>query len=94
MTHSVFRQRLGALAEVASLVFLAEIGDRSMLATVALGATAPRPLAAVVSAAAGHAASMAAAVGFGALAGRHVSERAVEAASGVLCLLCAAASVL
>jgi putative Ca2+/H+ antiporter (TMEM165/GDT1 family) len=84
---------LGArLFEVATLIFLAEWGDRSMLATVALGA-AQSPWAVAVGATAGHAAATAIAVVGGALAGARVSERAINATSGVLFLLFAAATL-
>jgi putative Ca2+/H+ antiporter (TMEM165/GDT1 family) len=84
---------LGArLFEVATLIFLAEWGDRSMLATVALGA-AQSPWAVAVGATLGHAAATAIAVVGGALAGSRVSERAVNATSGVLFLLFAAATL-
>ena len=84
---------LGArLLEVATLIFLAEWGDRSMLATVALGA-AQSPWAVAVGATAGHAAATAIAVVGGALAGARVSERAINATSGVLFLLFAAATI-
>jgi putative Ca2+/H+ antiporter (TMEM165/GDT1 family) len=77
---------------VATLVFLAEWGDRSMLATVAL-AVAQNPVGVAVGATAGHAAATAIAVVGGALAGRHVSERTVNAISGALFLIFAAATV-
>lgn len=81
-----------SLLEVASLVFLAEWGDRSMLATIALGA-AQSPVGVAIGATAGHAAATAIAVVGGALAGQHVSERTVNAVSGVLFLLFAAATL-
>lgn len=81
-----------SLLEVGSIVFLAEWGDRSMLATIALGA-AQSPVGVAVGATAGHAAATAIAVVGGALAGRHVSERTVNAVSGVLFLLFAAATL-
>lgn len=86
-------KKLGArLFEVATLIFLAEWGDRSMLATVALGA-AQSPWAVAIGATAGHAAATAIAVVGGALAGSRVSERAINATSGVLFLLFAAATL-
>lgn len=80
------------LLEVGTLVFLAEWGDRSMLATIAL-AVAQNPFGVAVGATAGHAAATAIAVVGGAIAGQHVSERTVNAVSGVLFLLFAAATV-
>jgi putative Ca2+/H+ antiporter (TMEM165/GDT1 family) len=79
------------LVEVAGLIFLAEWGDRSMLATIALGA-AQNPVGVAVGATVGHAAATAIAVLGGALAGKYVSERSVNMASGVLFLLFAAAT--
>jgi len=81
----------GSLVEVAGLIFLAEWGDRSMLATIALGA-AQNPVGVAIGATVGHAAATAIAVLGGALAGKYVSERSVNMASGVLFLLFAAAT--
>lgn len=83
---------LGSLVEVASLIFLAEWGDRSMLATIALGA-AQNPIGVAIGATAGHAAATALAVAGGALAGRYISEKTVNYISGALFLLFAAATV-
>ncbi|KAI8471188.1 MAG: hypothetical protein J3K34DRAFT_417861 [Monoraphidium minutum] len=80
------------LLEVGTLVFLAEWGDRSMIATVAL-AVAQNPFGVAVGATAGHALATAIAVVGGAIAGQHVSERTVNAISGVLFLVFAAATV-
>jgi putative Ca2+/H+ antiporter (TMEM165/GDT1 family) len=82
---------LTSLFEVASLIFLAEWGDRSMLATIALGA-AQNPVGVAVGATAGHAVATAIAVVGGALVSKHVSEKTVNFASGVLFLLFAAAT--
>ena len=82
-----------SLLEVGTLVFLAEWGDRSMLATIALGA-AQNPVGVAIGATAGHAAATAIAVVGGAIAGQYVSERTVNAVSGVLFLLFAAATVI
>ncbi|GBF89834.1 hypothetical protein Rsub_02538 [Raphidocelis subcapitata] len=88
--------RLGSkLFEVASMVFLAELGDRSMLSVMALGATPGLSTAGVAAGAmAAHGAAAAIAVVGGAVAGRHVSERVVNAVSGCLLLAFAAASAL
>ncbi|KAF8055118.1 GDT1-like protein [Scenedesmus sp. PABB004] len=83
---------LASVLEVAGLIFLAEWGDRSMLATIALGA-AQNPVGVAVGATAGHALATALAVAGGALAGKYVSERTVNLVSGVLFLLFAAATV-
>lgn len=78
--------------EVATLIFLAEWGDRSMLATIALGA-AQNPVGVAFGATAAHALATAIAVAGGALAGKYVSERTVNIVSGCLFLLFAAATV-
>lgn len=81
-----------SLVEVGTLVFLAEWGDRSMLATVAL-ASAQSPVGVAVGACVGHGLATAIAVLGGALAGKYVSERTVNAVSGLLFLVFAAATV-
>ena len=79
------------LAEVGSIIFLAEWGDRSMLATIALAAS--QGWAGVtVGAITGHAVATAIAVLGGALAGRHLSERAIGYIGGALFLVFAAAT--
>ena len=74
---------LKQLGKAASLVFLAEWGDRSMLATVALS-TSHAPLGVFFGATAGHAAATGLAVVGGALIGRHINERVITVTSGVL----------
>lgn len=86
------KEHLGNMFEVATLIFLAEWGDRSMLATIALGA-AQSPLGVAVGATAGHALATAIAVAGGALAGKYIGERTVNIVSGCLFLLFAAATV-
>jgi putative Ca2+/H+ antiporter (TMEM165/GDT1 family) len=82
-----------ALLEVASLVFVAEWGDRSMLATIALGA-AQSPLGVAGGAILAHAAATFVAVLGGAVLSRHISERTVGFLSGILFCLTGAASAL
>eukprot|EP00879_Flechtneria_rotunda_P002236 GHRR01002423.1.p1 GENE.GHRR01002423.1~~GHRR01002423.1.p1 ORF type:complete len:336 (+),score=116.16 GHRR01002423.1:199-1206(+) len=86
------KRPLASLLEVAGLIFLAEWGDRSMLATIALGA-AQNPVGVAVGATAGHALATALAVTGGALASKYISEKTVNYISGVLFLLFAAATV-
>lgn len=74
---------LKQLGKAASLVFLAEWGDRSMLATVALS-TSHAPLGVFFGATAGHAAATGLAVVGGALIGRYINERVITVTSGVL----------
>ncbi|KAL6779365.1 CMT1 [Auxenochlorella protothecoides x Auxenochlorella symbiontica] len=81
------------ILEVASLIFVAEWGDRSMLATIALGAV-QAPWGVAGGAVAGHAAATLIAVTAGALLSRHVSEKTVGYTSGILFLVFAAATAL
>ncbi|KXZ52531.1 hypothetical protein GPECTOR_9g575 [Gonium pectorale] len=83
---------LAVFIEVATLIFLAEWGDRSMLATIALGA-AQNPVGVAVGAIGGHAVATGIAVLGGAIASKYVSERTVNIISGLLFLLFAAATV-
>lgn len=81
-----------ATLEVGSLIFLAEWGDRSMLATIALAA-AQGPVGVAVGATAGHAVATAGAVLGGALVGQCVSERVIGIVGGTLFLVFAAATL-
>jgi putative Ca2+/H+ antiporter (TMEM165/GDT1 family) len=84
-----------ALATVAStfaLVFAAEWGDKSFLATIALAA-ASDPAGVVLGAVAGHGAATAVAVAGGAALGKYLSERVVSYVGGSLFLVFAAATL-
>lgn len=71
------------VAETSSLIFLAEWGDKSMLATVALAA-AKSPLGVIVGGITGHfIASIIAVVG-GSVLGKYISERNARLIGGVL----------
>lgn len=78
--------------EVASLIFVAEWGDRSMLATIALGA-AQSPLGVASGAILAHAAATLVAVVGGAVLSQHISERKVAFISGIAFLIFAAATI-
>lgn len=86
------RESSSALAralEVGTIIFLAEWGDRSMLATIALAA-AQGPVGVAAGATAGHALATAIAVLGGALVSRWLSERAIGFIGGGLFLVFAA----
>lgn len=82
-------QRTAFLATVArtfSLIFVAEWGDRSMLATVALGA-AQSPVGVATGAIVGHALATLIAIAGGSVLSKYVSEKTVGYVGGVLFLL-------
>ena len=89
---SAFRTWARSAAEVGSIIFLAEWGDRSMLATIALAA-AQNPAGVAAGAVAGHAVATAIAVVGGVLVARHLSERTVGFIGGGLFLVFAAATL-
>ncbi|EME31602.1 uncharacterized protein Gasu_12720 [Galdieria sulphuraria] len=72
--------------QVFSIIFTAEWGDKSMLATVALSATQP-PIAVTLGAAMGHLLATVLAVLGGSAISRYVSERFLFLLSGLLFLL-------
>lgn len=91
-----YTDRLGGawwqkFAEVASLIFVAEWGDRSMLATIALGA-AQSPVGVATGAIVGHGIATAIAVIGGSIASQYISEKTVGYVGGVLFLVFAVAT--
>ncbi len=74
---------LGKFWETFTLVFIAEWGDRSMLATIALGA-AQNPVGVTFGACFGHLLATLIAVIGGALLSKRISERTVGITGGVL----------
>jgi putative Ca2+/H+ antiporter (TMEM165/GDT1 family) len=87
------RGLLGGFLQTFSLIFVAEWGDRSMLATIALGA-AQNPAGVFCGAVAGHALATLIAVLGGSLMSTRISERTVGITGGVLFLVFAAATLL
>lgn len=83
---------LQSLLEVGSLIFVAEWGDRSMLATIALGA-AQSPLGVAGGALLGHMIATAIAVAGGEVLSRYISEKTIGIVGGSLFLVFAAATV-
>lgn len=81
------------LVETFSLVFVAEWGDRSMLATIALGA-AQSPWGVATGAIAGHIVATGLAVIGGAFLAQYISEKVVGYVGGFLFLVFAAATLL
>lgn len=79
----------GALLQVASIIFVAEWGDRSMLATIALGA-AQSPVGVASGAIVGHAVATVIAILGGTLASQYISERTISVVGGICFLLFAA----
>lgn len=77
------RSARSAFAAVAIAFFLAELGDKTMLATVTL-ATTEGWLATWIGSTAGMVAADALAIGIGTLLGRHLPERAVRISAAVL----------
>lgn len=80
------------VAETSSLVFLAEWGDKSMLATVALAA-AKSPIGVIVGGISGHFVASIIAVLSGSFLGKFVSERTARLIGGALFLVFAVLTV-
>jgi putative Ca2+/H+ antiporter (TMEM165/GDT1 family) len=84
---------LASLMEIAGLIFVAEWGDRSMLATIALGA-AQNPIGVAGGAILGHAVATCIAVVGGAALADRISEKTVNVIGGVLFILFAGATAM
>ncbi len=76
----------GVVLEAFSLTFVAEWGDRTQLATIALAAV-HHPVGVVLGATLGHAICAAIAVACGKLIAGRISERLITAVSGVLFII-------
>ena len=76
---------IAIILEVASLIFVAEWGDRSMLATVALAAS-QSAAGVTIGAVAGHGLATLMAVVGGALMSRYISEKVMHVVGGGLFL--------
>jgi putative Ca2+/H+ antiporter (TMEM165/GDT1 family) len=74
-----------AFWQTASLIFVAEWGDRSMLATIAL-AIKSNPVGVATGATLGHAVATLLAVSIGSMASKYISEKVVQIIGGVLFL--------
>jgi putative Ca2+/H+ antiporter (TMEM165/GDT1 family) len=83
---------IGKFWETFCLVFIAEWGDRSMLATIALGA-AQNPVGVATGACFGHLVATLIAVVGGALLSKRISERQVGIAGGALFIVFAIATL-
>ncbi|MDX2213231.1 MAG: TMEM165/GDT1 family protein [Oculatellaceae cyanobacterium bins.114] len=83
------RQGLGVLAEAFTLTFLAEWGDRTQFATIAIAAD-QNPVGVTLGAILGHSICAAIAVLGGCLIAGRISERTITALGGALFLLFAA----
>jgi len=87
------KENLALIFSTFLLVFAAEWGDKSFLATIALAA-ASSPLGVIIGAVAGHGVATAVAVSGGAAMSKYVSERTVAYVGGSLFLIFAAATAL
>lgn len=83
---------MGFLLSTFALVFAAEWGDKSFLATIALAA-ASSPAGVVTGAVGGHGVATGIAVLGGSYLSRYISERAVQYVGGTLFLVFAAATI-
>lgn len=93
LSLSTFKMQLRSIFVVSALIFVAEWGDRSMLTTIALGASRG-PLGVALGGIVGHAlAAMIAVVG-GSFISSFISEKGVNLIAGILFIVFAIATTL
>jgi len=94
LEHSTsLRGYLRSIFIVAALIFVAEWGDRSMLTTIALGAS-QNPLGVALGGSVGHVLAAIIAVVGGSFISKFISERTVNLTSGILFIVFAITTAL
>lgn len=78
------RSRFGAMATVAFAFFIAELGDKTQLATVSLATKYQQPVAVWLGSTLGMVAADALAIGVGAVLGKQLPKRALEHGAAIV----------